>query len=86
MADIDRSCKPYMQPQWLISGRDFRTHAFHHVFEQGQRYLEALCTHSIPTDEVVPPAETVLTPDTCGRCLRLHGEALAEHFNQQWHD
>lgn len=77
--------RPYRQVQWLISSRDFRVHAFHHVHE-GAGYLEALCQHTVPPEEIVRASETALSPPRCDKCLIKHGEDLAGGQVQRWHD
>jgi hypothetical protein len=70
--------------QWLVSNRDFRLHAFHHV-DAERGFLEALCLHCVPPDEIVRPEETVLAPAPCERCLYAQGMRAAEQ-TERWHD
>lgn len=61
---------------WLISGHDFRTHAFYDA-NPGAGFLEALCGHSVKPKRVVAPADTALTPERCMRCQLILGDILA---------
>ncbi len=72
----------YSDVQWLISNRDFRVHCFHHASGQ---YLEALCSHSVPPDEIVDPATTALTPPKCTPCLIEFGQRMTNDV-QRWLD
>lgn len=76
--------QPYLQPQWLISNRDFQYHAFHHV-DEAQGYLQAMCPHSVPPDQIVRPEDTELVAPKCPQCLIKFGEHIATQV-QKWHD
>lgn len=75
----------YRQAQWLISGRDFTVHAFHHPAPPGRDFLEALCDHTVPLDLVEDLDATELQPPYCGTCLRRFGEEIARPIHH-WHD
>lgn len=60
---------------WLISGHDFRIHAFYDANPAG-RFMEALCQHSVQPKRVVDPTETALTPQRCMACQLILGEIL----------
>jgi hypothetical protein len=62
---------------WLISGHDFRIHAFYDV-NPGLGYIEALCEHSVPPDRLVNPADTALAPERCMKCQLILGDLLAD--------
>lgn len=61
---------------WMISGFDFRIHAFYDA-NPASGFLEALCTHSVPPDRLVAPADTALTPERCTACQLILGDILA---------
>jgi hypothetical protein len=61
---------------WMISGYDFRIHAFYDA-DPKSGFLQALCTHSVPPERLVAPAGTTLTPKRCMRCQLLLGDILA---------
>lgn len=62
---------------WLISGYDFRTHAFYDA-DPTSGYLQALCEHTVPPDRLVDPADTALTPQRCMKCQLILGDILAD--------
>lgn len=55
---------------WMISGRDFRIHAFYDAHPESGN-LVALCPHTVPPDRLVNPADTALTPERCVACQLL---------------
>lgn len=61
---------------WLISGHDFRIHAFYDA-DPTAGFLEALCKHSVRPGRLVDPADTALTPERCMRCQLILGDILA---------
>ncbi len=62
---------------WLISGHDFRVHAFYEV-DSSQDFLEALCEHTVPRVRLVDPKDSALSPPQCVACLLIHGDDLAD--------
>ena len=74
--------RPYRHVQWLISNRDFQEHAFHHAADT---YLEALCEHSVPPEQIVRAEDTVLSESApkCRDCLIKYGQLLPWNV-QKW--
>lgn len=65
------------QVVWLVSGYDLREHAFRATAE-GDQFLQALCTHTVPPDKVTDQSESELQLPRCMPCLLNLGEVLAE--------
>lgn len=61
---------------WMISGRDFRIHAFYDAHPT-TGFLVALCTHSVSPDRLVGSEDTLLTPERCMKCQQLLADILA---------
>ena len=65
------------EPVWLISGYDFRRHAFRDA-EGTADFLRALCTHSVPRVRLVDPTDTALKAPDCVSCKLILGGELAD--------
>lgn len=62
---------------WLVSAYDLREHAFRATAE-GDQFLQALCTHTVPPDKVTDQSKSELKLARCMPCLLNLGEVLAE--------
>ena len=63
-----------VEPTWLASARDNRSHAFEHVDEVNA--CEALCEHTVPPNLLSEP----IGAPRCLACLLIHGGDLeAKH-------
>lgn len=65
---------------WMISGDDFRIHAFYDAHPESGN-LVALCPHSVPPDRIVGPEDTLLTPARCMKCQQRLVDILSPLLN-----
>jgi hypothetical protein len=63
---------------WWRSGYDEQVHAFG-VEQAGERFAEALCEHSVPTEKLTLSDEG----RRCMACLLIYGDQLADHHEAQ---
>lgn len=73
------------QVVWLVSGYDLKEHAFNDTAD-GDQFLQALCTHSVPPDKVTDQSESELKLARCMTCLLILGDMLADqqHNDDTW--
>lgn len=66
---------------WLISGRDFREHAFD-APDRSRDFLQALCPHSVPTKMLIAPEDTMISAPKCHACLIKYGAMVADQLGE----